>query len=313
MNRFRSLSFLLLALFVLASCGKTESSLSSPEGSSPAASLPEKSTPSSSSAAPTEVLENRNLKWTDSAKSKVSLWRESDPDFLAVDSIRYVLKGTSAVTNAEIKLSSSNPDVIPDEALSHQESTMKKSNVITGGIVQLDLTKVHLGTTYITLDFRSTAGSSARGTIVKKIEVVPFGEVPCTHYSQTVTVDYSYVKDSLWNSLADKGKISYSFNAPYGSDIFDQRNKAVDIDKTKKQVSLTFEAIPNVKVYLSVYYLKDEEGHVQFIAMDQPTSSVEKKNGYTITQDTFGQAANLTFGEATITSPITVYALNQTA
>jgi len=318
MKRIYSLSLLLLSLLAFTSCGEKESSASSGIPSFPVASdsennnSPVVSTSDSSITELSEVLENGNLAWDKKGETKVAKGREEDFSFVAVDGISFSLKNAFGVTDAKVTVTSSKESVIPSGAITYNLKTSGTSNVLLGGNVQFDLKAVSLGTAYITLNFVSTTGSSAKGTIVKKVEVVSFGEVSTIHYSQTVKFDYSSVSGSLWTSFS-KGKVQYSFDAPYGSDIYEEATKQYAVDTENRTMSVTFSAIPEVPVYLSASYTKDEEGHIQHLAIEQPGGSTLKKTGYTITKDTYNQAAILTFGSATVTSAITVKILNKTA
>ena len=179
-------------------------------------------------------------------------------------------------------------------------------------MVELDLIKSNMATTYITVDFSSTTGNSPKGTIVKKVEVVSYGEVKTTHYEQKVTFDYSALKDDFWTSFS-KGSVQYYFEAPYGSDIYEEASKKIAVDTENRKMTVSFNAIPDVVVYFTASYPKDEEGHIQHLAISQPSQDISKKDGYTIIKDTYNQSAKITFGAATVSTTITIKVLNQKA
>lgn len=127
-----------------------------------------------------------------------------------------------------------------------------------------------------------------------------------------MTFDYSAVTGDLWTDFSS-GKVQISFEAPYGSDIYEERIKQADVDPDKKEVSLTFYAIPDIEVYCSAFYITDEEGHVRNLAISQPSPDTSEKDGYTVTKDPYKQSAILTFGDAGVSGGVKVKVLNAAA
>lgn len=306
MKKIRLLPLFLLPLFALESCGGGESLLSV-SASETGTDVPASS--SSSEKALEEVLSNGNVQWDDPSETKMAKAREGDSSWIAADSLAFSIVDATGITDPKVTLSSSNENVLPLKALSTTLNPIGDSNMVDGGNVQIDLTRVSLGISYLTLGFASSTGSGAKGTIVKKIEFVPYGEVPTVHYEQTVTFDYSSVKGDLWTSFSS-GKVQLYSEFPYGCDICGEQVKQAGVDADKKEVSITYNAIPGLAVYCSAFYVKDEAGHYQHLSIDQPDSNVSQKDGYTVTKDSRSQSAILTFGGGTVEGGVTVKVLN---
>ena len=103
-----------------------------------------------------------------------------------------------AMTMVTHNITSSNQSVIPNEAIQFDPITdsdlggINDSNQIKKGVIQIDPTKIAVGTTYLTMEFISgnnTSSFSDRSTLVVKITVVPYGELTLPTVKETLVID----------------------------------------------------------------------------------------------------------------------------
>ena len=84
----------------------------------------------------------------------------------------------SYMTSLKSTFASSDPDVIPVDAIAVNEKYASMSTVINGADLLIDVSKINLGSTWLTMSFTNGNASSQKGTIVVKITV-----------SETVTLE----------------------------------------------------------------------------------------------------------------------------
>lgn len=264
--------FLAFLCLTLVSCGEDSASSSSSSASSFSSDV-DVSTTSSETESLTEVLENGNVKFADNTADEIAKARKEDSIFDPIATLSYELVNSNSCTSANVKVTSSNKAIIPEEAIKLEETTFSQSNVLTGGTLSVDLTKVQLGESYLTIEFIGHNGNSPKGTIRKKITVVKFGSITTTHFQQNVTFDFSKVANNA--SLLTGATITYSsLDVPYGCDIYEQAlYSKVDVSSSKKQ-TVSFQAIPGIPYYLSVSYRdSSDKAHFFYLTKNQKIGS----------------------------------------
>ena len=116
-----------------------------------------------------------------------------------------VLFDQNYMTGIKYEIASSDESVIPVSAITVREVKNSDlvgssgSNTIEQAEVNIDTSKVSLGSTWLTMYFKGTAGSSASGTIVVKITVAE--TVTVTKWTETLVFDVSslrYGEDALY-------------------------------------------------------------------------------------------------------------------
>lgn len=116
---------------------------------------------------------------------------------------------TNYMTNCITEFTSSNQKVIPDNAISFRARYQSTSNIIIGGYVQIDTSKISNGTTWLTMKFKNgnVSGASNRGELVVKITVAE--EVVLETWQQTLVFDVSDVhKEGTYKVLLDYDTLS---------------------------------------------------------------------------------------------------------
>ena len=89
------------------------------------------------------------------------------------------------------KTVSSDQSVIPDSAITVEgRSATASSGLLYSSEVKIDTSKISAGSAWLEMYFKSN-NTSAEGTLMIKITVVPYGEVPVTTAQKTLVIDVS--------------------------------------------------------------------------------------------------------------------------
>lgn len=172
-----------------------------------------------------------------------------------------VLFDQNYMTDIKYEIASSDESVIPVSAITVKE--VKNSdlvghsgdNTIEQAKVNIDTSKVSLGSTWLTMYFKGTAGSSASGTIVVKITVAE--TVTVTKWTETLVFNISslrYGEDALYYiAVRDNNYITGSDAKE--SQIFDEV-AAVD-----EEVTVQIEYVPGHTYSITFGYIDAEAEH----------------------------------------------------
>ena len=306
MKKSLGLLSILATSLLLSGCGEP-SSLSS--------ALPTSSAPTSQPSSQQEQSSaiDFTTRYTDGALSFV---KQNDEDISVVDpnhpededaiaTVVYQLSSLSGVTEAKFSIATSNPKVLPLSAITHEYTNVSTSNVINGGALTIDLTKVQEGESYLRLDFKGLNGNSASGYLVKKITVKAFGEVATNHVKETLVFDYSKVTETKsLNALKDStAKITIiNQDVPYGSDIFTYRYMTIAAiyDETSKKQTVEFETLVGAKVFFNIARPRDDDpDRPSFyeITKETKTSSFEQTKSFVVFQQE-GLTVTISVGNA---------------
>ena len=196
---------------------------------------------------------------------EISVVDPTHPDDMdAFATVVYKLSSLNGVTEAKVSIATSNPNVLPLSAITHEYTSVTSLNVINGGTLTIDLTKVQEGESYLRLDFKGLNGNSASGYLVKKITVKPFGKVVTNHVKETLIFDYSKVTETKsLNALKDStAKITIiNEDVPYGADILSYRYMTIATiyDETSKKQTIEFETLLGATVFFSVASPRDDD------------------------------------------------------
>lgn len=185
----------LVSLTLLTACApRSNSSIENSVSSNSQATI-------SASSLPVSVASSSTKSWSEkTSDGSVSVTASPlsaslyDPDHTsgASESIPVTFSWSNTTQLSTQSLDSSDPTILPVAAMSFVATTASQSNLIVGGNIVIDLTKVlKAGSVYIEGSFASGNVSSYRGTITKKITFYPFGQLPSTLYTETLSLDYS--------------------------------------------------------------------------------------------------------------------------
>ena len=134
---------------------------------------------------------------TDVSKDGAISWRGNQPSQIVPgDSVQELTFNVDAswTTSCTVELTSTDENVIPSSALSHNKLTEGSSNAITGITISIDLSQIKPGKTYLIVNFQSENSSSQKGEIIKLIEVTD--TLNETILSATLKVDLSKFDDT---------------------------------------------------------------------------------------------------------------------
>ena len=155
----------------------------------------------------------------------------------------------SWTTSCTVELTSTDENVIPSSALSHNKLTEGSSNAITGITISIDLSQIKPGKTYLIVNFQSENSSSQKGEIIKLIEVTD--TLNETILSATLKVDLSKFDDTsaMYIQFVDQ-------NYQNGSQVEERRTKYFS-DHTPENGVFIFENLKFVeghayKVYVGI-------------------------------------------------------------
>lgn len=143
----------------------------------------------------TEILSDGVLSWRNNAPSQIAKAQEGDESW----ALQYVYFDFSEFMNVSsgngVEVISLNPDVISQDALSVY--SLHKRDDYNGycdwGSIRIELGKVSLGTAYVALHVKNSSATVIDATIIKKIEVVNYGEIEPEYWDETVKIDLSDV------------------------------------------------------------------------------------------------------------------------
>lgn len=172
-----------------------------------------------------------------------------------------VLFDQNYMTGIKYEIASSDESVIPVSAITVKEVTNSDlvgssgSNTIEQAEVNIDTSKVSLGSTWLTMYFKGTAGSSASGTIVVKITVAE--TVTVEKWTETLVFDVSslrYGEDALYYIRVNDNNYITGSDAKE-SQIFDEV-AAVD-----GEVTVQIEYVPGHTYSITFGYIDAEAEH----------------------------------------------------
>ncbi len=101
----------------------------------------------------------------------------------------YISLNASYMTILKSEITSSNQSVIPNDAFTLENRFQSQSNIIIGTNLAVDTTKIHNGTTWVTIALTNGNSSSQKGTLVVKLTVADTINVET--WTETVIFDTS--------------------------------------------------------------------------------------------------------------------------
>ena len=168
----------------------------------------------------------------------------------------------NTIINAEATVSSTNQSVIPDSAITC--SVLGDGSYKTGGSITIDLTQVELGVTYLGLNIKASTVGRTDVTLVKKIEVVDFGEVELETWQASVTFDMSDVigtADTLYVQVSDYDHV---YGTPRDMVTY------VKTVTTEESVTVEFDYYVGHRYSLTAFYYLDPNDSTSFVTFDIP-------------------------------------------
>ena len=157
---------------------------------------------------------------------------------------------------SEITVTSLNPEVIPDEAIGDLSlHSVNMGSMRDYGTFRVSLGKVSPGTAYLAVQAKSSSVTRIDAVVIKKVQVVEYGQIVQETWNETVNVDLSQVFDRYQGITVQ----IYDADAPYSADDFGVTEIA-----DREMMTLTLAYVPGHRYSFSVYYL-DKAGKAVFL------------------------------------------------
>lgn len=236
----------ILTLLALTSCGSRVTSGNEQQSSIPNTQTSSLPAGTSSSVGKTfEVKTSDGILQTEEGKEyKFCKAREEDKDLEPQGRIPFEF-AKSLITSIDmnsIKFTTSSSS-FPSSALSVGEfQNQGTSNILTGGTILIDLTKVELGTYMFSLELTSGTSFRDKGKITLSVTFVEFGSITYETIDEVVKIDYSRIPQASRTNLYAQFMVD---DLPYGCLTYDEEGhnfKGYDVSATED--SFTF----NLKV-----------------------------------------------------------------
>ncbi len=219
-----------------------------------------------------EVLSDDALLWSANVPSQICKARKEDGsqsqdvyfEFSTPKNVGY--EGNVTVTSL-------NPEIIPQSALT--DLFVNKLDNYNGycdyGSFEINLDKVSLGTAYIAVHAKTSSVTPIDATIIKKIEVVNYGELQEETWQENVEVDLSRVYDEFKDNnimiqISDRDHL-------YGTP-----SRTVTVAASSDVMTVSFDYIPNHNYSITVYY--GESPKLVFFTLNESvTANATYQNG----------------------------------
>lgn len=147
------------------------------------------------------------------------------------------------------KVTSSDQNVIPAEAITYKGKTGSTSNALTGIDVQIDTTKINPGKTWLEMYFRSGNSSSKEGTICVELTVTEKQVIEVEKWEETVIFELD--PDIFKSDDYDAEKLYFQFT---------DQDYATNMDSKRYQSFMPGDyEIKDNTVTLKIEYVKDHE------------------------------------------------------
>ncbi len=203
----------------------------------------------------TEILSDDVLYWDAASPGQIARAREEDASW-AGDLFCFRFAEARNLQPSEITVTSLNPEVIPDEAIGDLSlHSVNMGSMRDYGTFRVSLGKVSPGTAYLAVQAKSSSVTRIDAVVIKKVQVVEYGQIVQETWNETVNVDLSQVFDRYQGITVQ----IYDADAPYSADDFGVTEIA-----DREMMTLTLAYVPGHRYSFSVYYL-DKAGKAVFL------------------------------------------------
>lgn len=213
-----------------------------------------------------EILSDDVLLWSANTPSQICKAREEDgswPDQM----VHFEFSTPKNVGyEGDVTVTSLNPEIIPQSALTdlYTNKLDNYNGFCDYGSFRISLDEVSLGTAYIAVHAKTSSVTPIDATIIKKIEVVNYGELQEETWQENVEVDLSRVYDEFKDNnimiqISDRNHL-------YGTP-----NRMVTVKATAEVMTVPFTYIPNHNYSITVYY--GEGSQTVFFTLSESVSA----------------------------------------
>ncbi len=230
-------------------------------------------------------MTNDDMAFRASTPSQIAKAR--DEDTWAEQLIYFDFTENKNLSKNDVTVTSLNPNVIPQDAIDeiylHSPSmgTMRDYGSFT-----IDLSKVSLGTAYIAVHAESSSATRIDATIIKKIDVVNYGEIDVETWDETVVLDLSDVFDRYNDITIQISDSDYQYGTT---------SQLVTVTAEQETMSVDIKYIPGHNYSVNVYYMDSTtERNVYFDLTESQTGMYAFYNDGDLTFTLAGQTINIT-------------------
>lgn len=203
-----------------------------------------------------ERLRDAELSWRANAPKQIAKAKEGDESW-ANQRIYFDFSEDMNLGNGEntVTVTSLNPEIIPQDALSFSLHSSNMGSMVDYGSIEINLGKVALGTAYIAVHAETTSVTPIDATVIKKVEVVNYGEIEVEIWKETLQFDLSSAFDSLEQEYLDDLTIQvYDSDHQYGTESLTKQYEV-----TSESMEIEIDYVPGHQFNVSVYYHQDPD------------------------------------------------------
>ncbi len=236
----------------------------------------------------TEVLTDDVLSWRSNTPSQIAKAQQGDESWARQIVYFDFAEYRNVKNGGEVVVTSLNPDIIPQEALStpYLHTVDTANGFCDYGSFEIALGKVSTGTAYIALHAVSGTTPSIDATIIKKIEVVNYGEVEVTTWEETVTIDLSNIFDDYQNINISISDSDYQYGTT---------SNTVNIVADKATVAVPIKYVVGHAYNVTVYIENSGSGsNIQFFDLNEVVTANASYVDGMLTFTLIGQNITLT-------------------
>ena len=203
-----------------------------------------------------EINSDDGIYWAINTPNQIS--KAQDGDNYASQTINFDF--SENINNPQYSLVSTNENIIPNEAMAVNFTDANMGSMKKGGSITIDLTQVNLGTTYLIFNVKTSSMGYTNGTITKKIEVVEYGQVVVTTWTNTINFDLSRIYEDYHNKGTGITITVRDSNQIYGANY----EKVTEVIASSEEESIAIQYVPNHAYTISVIVVELQEDNIHY-------------------------------------------------
>lgn len=203
-----------------------------------------------------EIATDDDISWAKSVPNQIAKAQEGIT--YATQEIKFEF--SENINNPQYELTSTDENVIPNDAMSVSFNAVDKGSMKDGGTITINLTKVNLGTTYLIFHVKAGSMGYADGTITKKIEVKEYGQIEVATWTNTINFDLSRIYDTYHDQGTGITITVRDSNQIYGANY----EKVKEVKASSEEESVQIQYIPNHAYTISVMVVELQEDGIHY-------------------------------------------------
>lgn len=193
------------------------------------------------------------ISWRSDTPAQIAKSREEDASWASYRIYFDFAQRTTLSSDNDATITTLNPDIIPQDAIDEIVWTGDGSFKDSGSF-EIDVAKINLGTAYIAVNVKSSS-PRADETIIKKLEVVEYGEVETPEtWNETVTLK---ITNDVWREVSDKTITFNIFVDTMG--LYGLPACSNNFEITEQETTVTIKYYAGYYFNVQLYYIDDNE------------------------------------------------------